>query len=1001
MKKLSVITASVILVVSSIIAAISPATAAVESYTQVFLEAENMDISGHAIAEKTKTSVKASYTNGTGDDWLAHGGYVNYTINEDECLYVKARTLSAISDSSRQFSVRYTYRLGGAAPQEYFFHFAGDTFSTVDEYIDIPLYNPDLIGAVVSEIVLFGNAADRDPFEVDCFILGESPIPSETVLFEAENMNVIDIAVKTDSGVLANYSKDTENNYLCWGAYINQLVDSNAYDIILRAKTFYATTSDMVLKVGFFCSDQTVHYVDIGAEFFNSRSDFTDIVLPTDEINGKVINEIVVFGNLVDKVSVELDCFTMRKKRDAVLPENTVPTESCFVNAEKFTSLSDSLGADTVSYENRAIKLSPQAHMPTTLTQDNAVYLESGECVLRTGFLLEHKLFFRKADILKISVFETSVDRGGNETRRCIAKRIVSASEFENHIYIQKCFDISFTAKENCSYDAVICWEGNAELTFSGAVFAKSNLIYDPGRLYTMESSTGIFSLSELPADFSAADRMCFKNSDIKTTVSAPEMIHLLNNYDSVELKVGVAQQEQADALTEMVNKYNSINDVREFYDVSIIGTVDSKTSVAQLIGNLQTEIIIDKNSFVNGAGFYSQNKRNALCDAFPTETNDSLIIVSGLPLSGVLFSKDKPEEAAPKIYYYLNTIILSSDMILAEAENMDITGHTNASKTESSVKADYATEGGDDWIAHGGYVDKKIESYEQYFVRARAFAKSESLRQMTVKFVCTDGMAVTEHYFDFAGADFFITGQYIDLLLDTSKLVGLTLKEIVIFGNAVDCAPFEVDCFYIDETDRDDRVLFQAEDMNVVDIGRKTATSVVAEYAVSTENEWLIWGGYTNHIVNNTLEQITVRCRIFEHTENNRVLTVKLVCTDGNEYYYDIPSTAFNRVGSYIDYIISTDNINGKTISEIVAFGNLANATKVEVDCFNRRPVQIIADINGDGDVNIKDLIRLKKYFANIVSDMDIVFKNSDCNSDMLLDTFDMIAVRKYLLNN
>ena len=279
----------------------------------VLLEAESMDISGHAIAEKTETSVKATYANGTGDDWLAHGGYVNYTVTEDECLYVKARTL-ALSESTRQFSVRYTYTADGKTYQEYFFHFPGSEFDTANEYIEIPLYDKNLIGAKVTEIALFGNAADRAPFEVDCFLIGQAITePTENVLFEAENMNVVDIAVKTSNSLIANYAKSTSNEWLAWGAYVSYKINSVDEEIVLRARLLEESDSSNVVTVKFNLSDGTEGYFPFGVESFGKVNEYCDLVIPIDKINGKTIREIALFGNLTDRVKIEIDCFLTRK----------------------------------------------------------------------------------------------------------------------------------------------------------------------------------------------------------------------------------------------------------------------------------------------------------------------------------------------------------------------------------------------------------------------------------------------------------------------------------------------------------------------------------------------------------------------------------------------------------------------------------------------------------------------------------------------------------------
>ena len=55
-----------------------------------------------------------------------------------------------------------------------------------------------------------------------------------------------------------------------------------------------------------------------------------------------------------------------------------------------------------------------------------------------------------------------------------------------------------------------------------------------------------------------------------------------------------------------------------------------------------------------------------------------------------------------------------------------------------------------------------------------------------------------------------------------------------------------------------------------------------------------------------------------------------------------------------------------------------------------------IYGDVNGDREVNIKDLVRFKKYFAGISG---LVEQNADLNDDSEIDSGDMTELRKRLL--
>lgn len=54
--------------------------------------------------------------------------------------------------------------------------------------------------------------------------------------------------------------------------------------------------------------------------------------------------------------------------------------------------------------------------------------------------------------------------------------------------------------------------------------------------------------------------------------------------------------------------------------------------------------------------------------------------------------------------------------------------------------------------------------------------------------------------------------------------------------------------------------------------------------------------------------------------------------------------------------------------------------------------------DINGDGVVDVRDLVRIKKYFAKATT--DIVVKNSDLDGNGSVENADMVILRKGLIN-
>lgn len=57
-----------------------------------------------------------------------------------------------------------------------------------------------------------------------------------------------------------------------------------------------------------------------------------------------------------------------------------------------------------------------------------------------------------------------------------------------------------------------------------------------------------------------------------------------------------------------------------------------------------------------------------------------------------------------------------------------------------------------------------------------------------------------------------------------------------------------------------------------------------------------------------------------------------------------------------------------------------------------------IPGDINGDGEVDVRDLVRIKKYFAKATT--DIVVENSDLDGNGSVENADMVILRKGLIN-
>ena len=61
---------------------------------------------------------------------------------------------------------------------------------------------------------------------------------------------------------------------------------------------------------------------------------------------------------------------------------------------------------------------------------------------------------------------------------------------------------------------------------------------------------------------------------------------------------------------------------------------------------------------------------------------------------------------------------------------------------------------------------------------------------------------------------------------------------------------------------------------------------------------------------------------------------------------------------------------------------------------------VAYICDVNGDLDIDLKDLIRIKKYISNL-SDTNISLLCADINADSKINAEDIVLIRQELLES
>lgn len=57
-----------------------------------------------------------------------------------------------------------------------------------------------------------------------------------------------------------------------------------------------------------------------------------------------------------------------------------------------------------------------------------------------------------------------------------------------------------------------------------------------------------------------------------------------------------------------------------------------------------------------------------------------------------------------------------------------------------------------------------------------------------------------------------------------------------------------------------------------------------------------------------------------------------------------------------------------------------------------------VFCDVNGDGDVDMKDVLILRRFLASVIDESDIVLRNADANGDGDIDMKDILYIRLYL---
>ena len=64
---------------------------------------------------------------------------------------------------------------------------------------------------------------------------------------------------------------------------------------------------------------------------------------------------------------------------------------------------------------------------------------------------------------------------------------------------------------------------------------------------------------------------------------------------------------------------------------------------------------------------------------------------------------------------------------------------------------------------------------------------------------------------------------------------------------------------------------------------------------------------------------------------------------------------------------------------------------------------LNLIGDANGDGKVDVLDIVRIKRILIHIIDEKDLTRYDIDCanvNNDITVDTLDLIRLKRHLIN-
>ncbi len=132
--------------------------------------------------------------------------------------------------------------------------------------------------------------------------------------------------------------------------------------------------------------------------------------------------------------------------------------------------------------------------------------------------------------------------------------------------------------------------------------------------------------------------------------------------------------------------------------------------------------------------------------------------------------------------------------------------------------------------------------------------------------------------------------------------------------------------------------------------------------------------------------------------TESGTIKFVCSVCGDTTEETLSAAGHAFDS--EFTVDVEATESANGSMSRHCLCCDEVTDVTEIVYGSGeNEEETTVVpGDVNGDGKVNSRDMMMLKKFLASSVSSDSISVDNADVNGDGNINSRDMMKIKKYL---